>query len=182
MNKNSTSLLAATLIFWMFFPAKSYPAVSDTVQRTAITHSASALTSCGKISGNKLDIGSSCTTIVKATESENIVGLKIVAGEEYTITSAEKQTWHDASRSNMPPCGEPGSFMMNLFAILKKARKSLWFSLIAEIKDEKKPYDLCEAPNFLASGNGELILYANDAKGFYYNNSGEIIVEIRRNK
>jgi hypothetical protein len=143
---------------------------------------ATSLISCDKVVGKKLGIGAACSTAVKAIEPENMTGLQVSAVEEYTVSVPGTQTWHDASHSNTPPCGEPGSFLMNIASVLKKSKKSLWFSLIAEIKGGSKIYDLCLNKNFVAAEDGELVLYANDARGFYKNNSGEILVEIYRNK
>ncbi len=185
MNRNITTWLVAILLFSMFYPVKVWSAES-TPTKTNTTLPETSLATCDKVDGKKLAVNTACTTIIKAAESENMIGLAIDAGEEYMITvpriQSGMQTWYDASRCNTPPCGEKGSFLMNLFAVLKKAKKSLWFSLIAEIKGENKPYDLCLDKNITATKKGELILYANDARGFYWNNSGEVLVEVYRHK
>lgn len=181
MNRNITTWLVAILLFSMFYPVKVWSA-ECTPTKTNTTLPETSLATCDKVDDKKLAVNTACTTIIKAAESENMIGLAIDAGEEYTITVPEKQTWCDASHSNTPPCGEPGNFSMNLFYLLKKVRESSWFSLIAEIKGENKPYDLCLDKNITATEKGELILYANDARGFYKNNSGEVLVKVYRHK
>jgi hypothetical protein len=181
MSKNMTLGFAAILLFLILYPVRSQ---SDQSISTKIdtTYPVTSLVSCDKTAGKKLVVGSSCSTTVEAKEPENMTGLMMSPGEEYTVTVPGIQIWHDASRPSTPPCGESGSPFMNIAAILKKSKKSLWFSLIAEVEAENKPYDLCLNKNLMATENGELILYANDAKGFYKNNSGKIMVEIYRNK
>jgi hypothetical protein len=185
MNRNITTWLVAILIFSMFYPVKVWSAES-TPTKTNTTLLETSLATCKKVDGKKLAVNTTCTTIINAAESENIIGLTIDAGEEYMITvpkiQSRMQTWHDASQNIKLPCGVKGSFGMNLFFLLKKVRESLWFSLIAEIKGENKPYDLCLDKNITATKKGELILYANDAIGFYRNNSGEVLVEVYRHK
>lgn len=181
MNRNLPSLLATTFLLWTSYAANNCLAM-DASTKTGTTPPVSTLTMCDKIDGKKLSINSACATTVKAIEPENMVGLEINSGEEYTVTVPEGQTWLDDKRPNTPPRGKEGSPIMNLFALLKKAKNSLWFALIAEIKGENKPYDLSVDSNFKPTGNGELVLYANDAKWFYWNNAGEILVEIHRKR
>lgn len=140
-----------------------------------------SLPDCKTIKG-QLGINQSCALLVDAKKTENLTGLELTPGEHYDVSVPIGQVWCDATIHNYPPKGSDGTFIMNLFAWLKKDRQAKWFSLIAEIKGEKKPYDLGEKSTFAVTGTGELLFYANDAKGFYCNNNGEILVEIRRVK
>jgi hypothetical protein len=70
---------------------------------------------------------------------------------------------------------------MNLFSWLKRSPGSQWFSVIAEVKGNDVKHDLCEGP-YLRVEDGELVLFANDASGFYFNNSGSILANIYRSK
>ncbi|WP_333879337.1 hypothetical protein [Methylobacter sp.] len=181
MSENMTSRFTPILLFLILYPIKGLSDQSISAKANT-TLPATSLISCDKVVGKKLAVSTACSTKLKAEEPENLAGLMMSADEEYTVTVPSVQTWHDASRLSTPPCGESGSSIMNLVSVLKRSKKSLWFSLIAEIKGENKPYDLCLSENLMATENGKLILYANDAKGFYKNNSGEILVEIYRNK
>lgn len=133
-----------------------------------------------------LSEGTSCVVQVAANKRETVVGLTVNQGEEYRVIATPNQTWCDSSRTNIPLCGEEGSNLMNIFSPLKRVENSLWFSIIAEVIDDKRQrrsqFDLCNTPKFEISTPGKLILYPNDAESFYGNNSGEIWLEIWRLK
>ncbi len=86
---------------------------------------------------------------------------------------------------------------MNLVAFKKKQPDALWFSVIAEVRpiNNKKPtsyYDLCKkitdrdtartAKFKVVNDVGKLIMYPNDAEGYYCNNGGKIWLDIQRVK
>lgn len=136
---------------------------------------------------------SSCIVQVAANQKETIVGLTVEGGEKYRVIVPCKQSWKDCNSQLVPLCGEKGSFKQNLFFWRKRASDSLWFSVIAEVIDDKHQlqaqYDLCEDHEFKISKPGTLILYPNDAEGFfscenefYDNNRGKIWLEIHRIK
>lgn len=163
-----------------------YGCSTETIILSALPET--TLPSCQHLPKGKLSTGESCYADILATEFENLTGLKIEEGQEYSITVRGDQVWFDKTRRNKPLCGEPGSFLMNSLLLFKdkRSKDSLWFSLIAEIKGEDKPYDLCPKSektttgSFIATDSGLLVLYANDIEGFYDNNQGEIRVEIVR--
>lgn len=147
------------------------------------------LPKCNQITNGNLEIGAGCYVDILANNPKNESGLTVQASQGYKVIVHGNQLWYDASRCNSPLCGENGSFIMNMFSNRKKSKDSLWFSLIAEIKEEGKPYDLCNEKSsaknvgkFLTRSDGRLVLYANDAVGYYDNNCGEIRVEINREK
>jgi hypothetical protein len=140
-----------------------------------------------------LPIGTSCRVSVTAGDFETHVGLTVIRHEEYKVTVPCDQVWYDCTRRNLPLCGEEGSFMMNLLSFKKRQKDALWFSVIAEVKaDDKKStyYDLCKVADssskktakFDVMNDGELIMYPNDADGYYFNNRGKIWLEIQRLK
>ncbi|MCX7067876.1 MAG: hypothetical protein NTW85_09320 [Methylococcales bacterium] len=134
-----------------------------------------------------LSEGANCLIQVFANQRETSVGLTVQQGEIYRIKATSKNTWCDASHTNTALCGEKGSNLMNIFS--PRVEDSLWFSVIAEVKHTKdgeiqrlSQYDLCNTPKFEISTSGKLVLYPNDATGFYGNNSGAIWLELSRLK
>lgn len=138
-------------------------------------------------------VGTSCRVSVDAGDFETHVGLTVIHHEEYKVIAPPDQVWYDCTRRNLPLCGEEGSFMMNLLSFKKRQKDALWFSVIAEVKtDDKKStyYDLCKVADssskktakFEVINDGELIIYPNDADGYYCNNRGKIWLEIQRLK
>lgn len=164
----------------------SFEVVGGGYTRVACNHRLpfSQLKPC-KLVGGSLDINEGCYADVIADRPSNETGVILKKGQIYTLNIKGGQSWKDASRINQPMCGESGSFMMNLLGE-KRVNKSLWFSLIAEVKGESKPFDLCTgdktSAQLRANASGELILYANDDKRYYLNNSGRIRVEVYRKK
>ena len=136
---------------------------------------------CNALQGS-LEINQTCAAEVDSANPANPTGLFVKRNEEYEITVPGGQKWCDASYTNQPPSGDVGSFFMNLFAWLKKDRSAKWFTMIAEIQGEGVPYDMACSSLLRAGRCGNLLLYANDARGFYWNNKGKILVEIRRVK
>lgn len=139
---------------------------------------------CFQVDDHRLAVGASCVASIKAEISENTVGLHLQRSEEYIVTVAGDQVWHDGSYDHIPPEGGSGNLLMNLFAFLKKHRDAEWFALIGEIKGANKCHlhDLSKSSNLLAEEDGLLILYANDARGFYWNNRGKVAAIISRKK
>ncbi|MGZ5135868.1 MAG: hypothetical protein ACXWCG_11995 [Flavitalea sp.] len=150
---------------------------------------------CSQINSNHLAEGTSCIAKVNPKLKKTPVGLTVKSGEEYQVIALPNY-WCDASRKNRPLCGEKGSIIMNVFSWKKRVENSLWFSVIAEVEDivngnleRRSQYDLCNTPKLEISTSGELIMYPNDAEGFFFyrdqfydNNSGIIWLEIQRLK
>ena len=113
---------------------------------------------CSQVDDHRLDVGASCVASIKAEISENAVGLHLQASGEYIVSVVGKQAWYDASHEHIAPKGAPGTWLMNLFALLKKNRDAKWFALIAEIKgvDKWHLHDLSESPNLLAEEEDRL--------------------------
>lgn len=153
----------------------------------------SKLPSCFNVPEKTLAEGMSCIALVEADNRESRTGLNVKSGEKYLVSAPGRQAWFDLNRRNTPLCGENGSLLMKLFSFKKRSANALWFSVLAEVipsKDPKStPHDLCEESVFEANANGELVLYPNDAEGFFWdkdyfysNNYGKIWVEIQHQK
>lgn len=136
--------------------------------------------------------GARCTARVQADQWSSPTGIQVKAkGESYCIAVLPNQVWFDASRRNIPPYGEKGSWLMNL---AKKRHEAGFFSLMVDVQshatvgETAKPVtEELPGARYTAQGAGELVLYPNDAVGpsydpeyFYRNNSGYIWVNITR--
>jgi len=185
--KNNQFFKSLTIIcvFCLFTNINSYAAENDQIAKLPETN----LPLCLQLPNGKLNIRESCYIDILAKEPENAVGIIIKKGQEYSFTVKGNQFWYDLDRKNEPLCGESGSWLMNSFLLFKdkKSKNSLWFSVIAEVKNENKLYDLCSKDkkttgSLIATGSGMLIMYANDVEGYYDNNRGKIRVEILRIK
>lgn len=143
----------------------------------------------------RLPLNARCLALVRANQWFSGTGLVVEKKERYRIIVPPGQVWFDKGRRNVPPQGESGNGLMNLFGHLKRQEKSLWFSLIAVVLDNdadprtEDSYDLGAKDatgEILIGTNGKLAMYPNDAKGlfgkdsFYRNNSGQIWVIMER--
>jgi len=135
-----------------------------------------------------LEIGQRCMARVQADQLYTSTGLNVKARQTYKVEVPPDQVWYDAERRNVPPKGEPGSFLMNLGKRLKRHSNVDWFTLMAEVTDPCMKYSLGEsnnlntAPFIQVQHDGVLTMYPNDAlpRMFYGNNSGHIWVFIER--
>lgn len=126
----------------------------------------------------RLDVGETVRIQISARQQENYTGVLVQPGDVHTVTACPGQTWYDGGRPSHPPDGDPGTWLMNLFARTKRAPKALWFALIAETEGQR--FDLSRDQDVASDRSGVLILYANDTPGMYWNNTGEIEVVIVR--
>src|SRR6185369_10869861 len=138
-----------------------------------------------------LVVGQRCLARVQADQLYTSTGLNVKARQTYKVEVPPEQVWYDADRRNVPPKGEPGSFIMNMFKSLKRHRNSDWFTLMAAVTNPCIPcmehslsdiYDLSATPVIQVQHDGVLAMYPNDAlpRRFYNNNSGQIWVFIER--
>lgn len=152
----------------------------------------------------RLAAGASCLFPVRADQKFTVTPLLIDKDETYRISVPRNQVWYDASRRNVAPAGDPGSWEMNRFQHWKRHDKSEWFALIVanlrqvpgstppqeparyEHHEPKEFRDVSQAPELKVTHPGRLAFYPNDAivplldDIFYSNNSGQIWVHITR--
>lgn len=146
----------------------------------------------GPSSDGRLPPGERCLALVRAERWHSDTGLAVRAGEHYRIDVPPGQFWFDAGRRSVPPRGEDGSPVMNLFASWKRQPGSRWFALIAATvvpgadgPAEDDPHDTSCRPGqpLEVRRDGRLVLYPNDASFpwgrrelFYGNNTGQVWV------
>ena len=149
--------------------------------------------------------GASCIFPVRADQKFTVTPLVINRDDTYRITVPRNQVWYDGSRRNVPPRGDPGSWLMNRFKHWKRHTCSEWFALIAAnvrpVKSSTSQHEFPQyehhepqeykdvsdkEPEFKVTRPGWLAFYPNDAimplpgDFFYSNNSGQVWVQIER--
>lgn len=123
----------------------------------------------------KLNIGESIPVKVIARKRWNDSDLEVAAGETYEFTATGE--WRDLSIKR-----DAGGYIKNYMKIFEKWRRSpkdKWFALMGSINHD---YDFLIGTGTKQTMNyhGSLSFYANDVKGFYWNNFGEVEVVVKR--
>lgn len=127
----------------------------------------------------KLQINETTEVKIRARCRWNSTQIEISEGEEYEFTATGK--WTDFTIKKDAD-GYTNSYMQ-LFDAKKRAIHFLWFALIGSLnKNEDKYYLIGKKSNISFDEMGILYCFANDAKGFYWNNFGQISLHIKRLK
>lgn len=138
---------------------------------------------------SRADLGNCTVTLVKASQWESSTGIKVKAGERVCVQVPPGQVWFDWDRRNVPPHGEAGTWVMNLFT--KRHPGAGFFSLIVNTKKASdgtlsEGHSVESHPQYVSQHSGELVFYPNDALGgpndpefFYRNNAGQVWVIVR---
>ena len=128
----------------------------------------------------KLEKGESVTAVVRAADYWNPTGIEVGYLEAYAV-EAEGE-WDDWGRRSDAD-GQVGNLLQELFQAAKRCPDAQWLQLIGSVgaSDERLvPLGTFARWTSRALESGELFLFANDAPGFYWNNSGELKVTITR--
>jgi hypothetical protein len=127
-----------------------------------------------------LQVGVESIVNVCARRYWNESFLVVEKGEQYKISVDGSQRWYDACVSS-GAAGQPGTKVQNLFCWLKRVRSAKWFALVICVgKSVDKPFVYCADADFVAARDGELYLFANDARLAYWNNTRHLDVHITR--
>lgn len=127
----------------------------------------------------KLELNQTHEFIVKARHPWNDTELEVTEGEEYEFTANGK--WWDLNFSTTAN-GYTNSYMQ-LFDSKKRDKENMWFALMGSInKNEEKYYFIGEKNVVPFQESGLLYCFANDVKGFYWNNFGQLKVLVKRLK
>jgi len=105
----------------------------------------------------------------------NPTHIEISKGEEYKFEA--DGLWKDLLKK----CDADGytNLYMSIYNGLKRSRENNWFALMGSIN---KAGDFLIGKNnqIVFNQDGNLYCYANDVKGFYWNNSGKLFLKITR--
>lgn len=137
---------------------------------------------CGRLPiPGKLGENENCFAIVQSENKFSDIGLTVTNGEHYRISVPGTQFWIDRDRRVPAPQGDDGSPLTRHLSALKRHPKANWFALMAtSSKTSGQAQDVSQSPIFVATENGPLLLYPNDASFAYGNNHGRIMVVIQR--
>lgn len=131
-----------------------------------------------------LAVGDSAVVQVRAHLPVNQTHLKVMQGTRYQFIVPPCQFWIDffirATAAGYRR--SPIWFTQELFRGLKPLPTNNWFALVGAIDHPNNcPFLVGEETEPISmQANGMLILFANDAKGFYWNNFGSLLVAITR--
>ncbi len=123
-----------------------------------------------------LEIGDSIYVKVFSKPLWNDINLEVRNGETYIFSATGEWTdWYIFSDAN-------GYDMthMNAFRKLRRSPENKWFSLIGNIKDDNTFFLIGKNAIININNTGRLLLFANDVKGFYFNNKGHLQLKIKR--
>jgi hypothetical protein len=126
----------------------------------------------------RLTINQSETRIIPARPYRTWTDIWLETGATYRFHAAG--TWSDAGRFTGPEGYSDGTFLQNLVGWLRRSPHSNWFALLGCTRLEEKPFVICQNETYQALHDGELVCFANDVPGFYWNNTGAVTLTITR--
>lgn len=113
--------------------------------------------------------------VVPAKEFPVFTGVRVEKGQTYHFTS--EGMWQDAGFPESDANGFKGFTAPMFFGMLLKPMPSQYYmKLCGKVGNWKFP--IGTSSTVIMKRSGELLLFANDAKGFYDNNSGEVKVAV----
>ena len=114
---------------------------------------------------------------VAANELNRSTGISVTKGETYRITAEGE--WQDADFPATDANGFKGFTAPMFFGMLLKPMPGQWYmKLCGKVGNWKFP--IGTETTVTMKRSGELLLFANDAKGFFDNNSGSLKVSITK--
>jgi hypothetical protein len=137
--------------------------------------------------GRPLAAGETATFPVRAADRYNWSGVRLQQGGSYRIDVAPDQRWIDGGIN----CDADGWtteslpwFKEALVKYFEKERRlpgANWFALVAAVDDEDTNlFKIGKGGEFTSPRDGDLYAFANDMKGRYGNNSGQIRATVTR--
>lgn len=141
-------------------------------------------------------VGDSQTRIVDADQFNNFTGIYVEKDEMYRITVDDKDLWHDGEHISCDADGwsvhdvelGPTELFIRMARSRRRVPDSKWFRLCASVNSStedakalnENAKGVGQSGDFVAHTSGELVLFANDLKSKYGNNSGSLLVTITR--
>jgi hypothetical protein len=128
--------------------------------------------------------GESAVVEVWARLPANKTRIRVTPGMRLRFLVPPNQTWTDwlIQKGAGGYAHGPLPFIQEPFAPTKPLPGSNWFALVGQVDRPKTtPFLIGEKPvTRTMKAEGELLLFANDARDFYWNNFGRILVVITR--
>ena len=125
----------------------------------------------------KLSINGPKTVVILAKKFLNETDIDISKDEEYLFEAVG--FWKDL----LTKCDADGytNWYMNMYNNKKRSVDHNWFALMGNINNSND-FLIGKQNKIVFNNEGKLSCYANDVKGFYWNNSGQITLTITRIK
>jgi hypothetical protein len=142
-------------------------------------------------SHTRLEVGDEMVVCVESRCKSNLTGLEMKPRESYRFTVPERQTWTDWFTSTSPAGYPPRSSLQERARCSKPMPDQNWFALCGAIGcPTSHPFVIGSGTTVKiepqSAGaqcpSGKLVLFANDAKHFYWNNFGRVWVLITRTR
>jgi hypothetical protein len=123
--------------------------------------------------------GESATTIVRARLRWNDTGIVLSAGETYRF--AATGCWIDWFIRHGPG-GDPSTIAyLRCLEPLRVMPHAHWFALIGALdRDMRTAFVIGEGDVWRPESSGELTCFANDVPGFFWNNWGDVRLDVSR--
>ncbi len=126
-----------------------------------------------------MNVGETARTTVKASEHWNHTGIVLTAGEKYEFAASGR--WVDWYIPHGPEGDPSDSFYMRLLEPRRRVKAENWFALIGAVNaDVGTAFVIGVGGVHQLQTSGELTCFANDVEGFYWNNYGEVQLNVTR--
>jgi hypothetical protein len=126
----------------------------------------------------KLIPGQNVTVTIEAKPFNNLTNVWFESGAVYDLKATG--TWFDAGRPSGPNGYPDGNFLQNLASWLRRLPDRNWFILLGVAEPKNTPFVIGTNAIYQAQQSGQLICFANDVPGFYWNNTGALRLTIAR--
>jgi hypothetical protein len=127
----------------------------------------------------RLEVGQEAPVEVRAREPRNASGIELEAGATYGIDISAPQRWWDAWIG----CGPEGhdAWYLRPFTRLRRSPPHRWMALMGAVEGARDaPFLLVPGGELVPTRTGELLCFANDSRGMYWNNRGRLSLTLRR--
>jgi hypothetical protein len=89
--------------------------------------------------------------------------------------------WSDWGETHGPAGHLGAGLKYRLFAWAKRDRRAPWFALMGSLgHDSKTRFIIADGIEYSPPRTGDLVCWANDIWFMYWNNSGEVVLTVRR--
>lgn len=124
--------------------------------------------------------GGTLEVVVCSREYWNATGFDVEPNGRYRLRVVARDNWNDwGSAANANGWIERSWFVDKFGSWAKRHDGADWFALIASVGRDAQTYTAIGAgSSCITDSGGEIHLFANDARGFYWNNRGALKVRI----